>query len=75
MSELISAREKEVLHLIAHENSANEIAAKLYISSHTVITHRKHLMEKLKVRNTAGLVRRGFELGLLSSDYESKCHR
>lgn len=68
MSNQISSREKEVLYLIAYENTANEIASKLFISNHTVISHRQHLKEKLKVRNTAGLVRRGFELGLLGAD-------
>ena len=62
----ISRREQEVLHLIAHEKTSKEIAADLYISSHTAISHRKNLMEKLDVKNAAGLVRRGFELGLLS---------
>ncbi len=66
MSHCISQREHEVLQLIAYENTAREIAAMLYISNHTVISHRKHLMEKLQAKNTAGLVRRGFELGLLS---------
>lgn len=61
----ITAREKEVLYLIAYEYTASQIAAKLFISNHTVDTHRQHLKEKLSVRNTAGLVRRGFELGLL----------
>ena len=62
----ISNREKEVLHLIAYENTSREIASKLYISNHTANSHRKNLMEKLRVRNTAGLVRRGFELGLIA---------
>lgn len=61
----ISTREKEVLTLIAYENTTKEIAAQLYISAHTAISHRKNLMMKLDVKNTAGLVRRGFELGLL----------
>jgi len=61
----ISAREREVLQLIAYENTSHEIASKLYISSHTANSHRKNLMEKLDVKNTAGLVRRGFELGFL----------
>ena len=67
MSQLISPREREVLHLIAYEYTAKEIASQLYISNHTAITHRKNLMEKLHVKNTAGLVRRAFELGLLSA--------
>lgn len=64
-SKIISNREKEILFLIAHELTAKEIASLLFISTHTVDTHRKNLMEKLKVRNSAGMVRRGFESGLL----------
>ena len=61
----ISKREKEILHLIAYEHTANEIAQKLYISPHTVISHRKNLIGKMGVKNTAGMVRKGFETGLL----------
>jgi DNA-binding CsgD family transcriptional regulator len=63
---IISKRELEVLRLIAYENTAKEIAEKLFISNHTAISHRQNLMDKLDARNTAGLVRRAFELGLLS---------
>ncbi len=65
MTQLISKREQEVLHLIAHENSTKMIAEELYISEHTVISHRKSLLAKLEAKNTAGLVRRGFELNIL----------
>ena len=61
----ISAREQEVLHLIAYEHNSREIAQQLYISEHTVITHRKNLITKMDVRNSAGLVRRAFEMGFL----------
>lgn len=62
----ISNREQEILHLIAHENTTSEIARNLYISAYTVTTHRKNLQRKLAVKNTAGLIRKGFELGILS---------
>lgn len=62
----ISPREHQVLHLIAYEHTAKEIAQKLFISNHTAISHRQNLMSKLDVRNTAGLVRRAFELGLIN---------
>ena len=62
---VISKREKEVLYLIAYEHSTKEIASKLFISTHTAISHRKNIMQKLNVKNTAGMVRMGFELGLL----------
>lgn len=61
----ISPREKEVLNLIADENSTKMIAKELFISEHTVISHRKNLMTKLNASNTAGLVRRAFETGVL----------
>ena len=61
----ISKREAEVLRLIAHEYTAKEIANKLYISTYTVDTHRKNIMEKMDARNTAGIVRRAFESGIL----------
>lgn len=61
----ISPREREVLNLIAWENSTKEIAKELYISEHTVLTHRKNLLSKMNVKNTAGLVRKGFEIGFL----------
>ena len=71
MIENISSREKEVLHLVAYEYSSQEIANKLFISINTTITHRKNLMKKLKVKNSAGLVRRGFELGILPIETDS----
>lgn len=61
----ISEREKQILHLIANELTTDEIAKQLYLSSHTVITHRKNLHWKMNARNVAGLVRRGFERGIL----------
>ena len=62
---IVSAREKEVLRLIAHEFTSNEIAQELFISIHTANSHRQNLMAKFGVRNTAGLIRRGFELGYI----------
>lgn len=64
----ISSREEEVLRLIAFEHTSSEIAEALYISKHTAISHRKNLLKKFQVRNVAGLVRRGFELGILNSN-------
>lgn len=62
---MISNREQEILQLIAHEYTTKEIAKKLYISRHTADTHRKNLLCKMGVKNTAGLVRRAFEIELL----------
>ena len=62
---IISKREREVLILVANEKTTSEIATQLHISTHTAITHRQNMMTKLDVRNTAGLVRKAFEIGLL----------
>jgi DNA-binding CsgD family transcriptional regulator len=61
----ITHRETEVLSLIAFESTIDEIAHTLHISHHTVISHRKNLLKKMGVRNTAGLIRRAFEVGVL----------
>ena len=53
----LSQRELEVLALIVQEYSSKQIAAELYISSHTVISHRKNMMEKLGVKTVVGLVK------------------
>jgi DNA-binding CsgD family transcriptional regulator len=51
----ISDREKEVLRLVAVGLTNKEIADKLFISSHTVITHRKNITAKLGIKTIAGL--------------------
>ncbi|TPN84078.1 helix-turn-helix transcriptional regulator [Aquimarina algicola] len=53
----ISSREQEVLKLIADGLSSKEIADKLFISNHTAISHRKHLIQKFRVKNTAQLIK------------------
>lgn len=60
----LTRREVEVLKLIAEENSNQEIADLLFISIRTVNTHRTNLMNKLKVKNTAGLVRYAIKNGI-----------
>jgi DNA-binding CsgD family transcriptional regulator len=61
----ISNREYEVLELIAHGLSNQEIADKLFVSLHTVKTHSSNLFIKLEVRRRTQAVRRAKELGLL----------
>lgn len=53
--EEISEREKDVLKLVAIGMTNKEIAEKLFISSHTVITHRKNITAKLGIKTIAGL--------------------
>jgi len=50
-------RQLDVMKLIVEGHSSSEIADKLEISENTVITHRKKILIKFKVKNTAGLVR------------------
>lgn len=61
----LTRREKEIIKLIVNEQTTAEIAEQLFISEKTVETHRKNLLQKLNVRNTAGLVRVVLEKGLL----------
>lgn len=63
----ISAREKEVLALVAHGLSTREIAARLGLSSRTVDNHRTNIMRKLDVHNVAGLVRLAVSSGLVEA--------
>jgi DNA-binding NarL/FixJ family response regulator len=61
----LSRREKEVLGLIVKEYTTQEIAEALFISVNTVETHRNNLLQKLGVKNVAGLVREAIEKGLI----------
>jgi len=54
--ELLTAREREVLQLIAEGNSNKEVAARLFLSVYTVETHRKNILEKLKLHGPADLI-------------------
>ena len=61
----LSPREKEILQLIIDEYTTAEIASKLFVSSETIRTHRRHLLDKFRARNVAGLVRKAFETRLI----------
>ncbi len=62
---LLTRREKEILQLLAHEKSSKDIADQLFISLNTVENHRKHLFQKMDVRNVAGLIRKAMILGFI----------
>jgi DNA-binding NarL/FixJ family response regulator len=61
----LSAREREVLKLVAEGHTSAEIAALLSISPKTVQTHRAHAMEKLGLHERTGLVRYAIRTGLI----------
>ncbi|MBK9673294.1 MAG: response regulator transcription factor [Bacteroidetes bacterium] len=52
----ISARESEIISLVSEGMTNKQIAEQLFLSTHTVITHRKNIMNKLGLTNTASLV-------------------
>ena len=52
----VTSREIEIIKLIAQGNTNKQIADQLFLSTHTVNTHRKNIMSKLGVNNTAGIV-------------------
>lgn len=53
---ILTERETEIIKLIAEGLTNGQIAEFLFLSTHTVNTHRKNIMSKLGVRNTAGIV-------------------
>jgi len=65
VGEKLTKRELEVLTLLAEEKSNHEIADMLFISVRTVDTHRQNLLTKLRVKNTAGLVKHAIRMGLI----------
>ena len=55
-SVILTSREKEIIELISEGLTNFDISEKLFISKHTVNTHRKNIMHKIGVKNTAGIV-------------------
>ena len=64
----LSVRQREILQLVAEGNSSKEIARRLDLSVKTVETHRAQLMDRLQIRDVAGLVRFAIRTGLISAD-------
>ncbi|HMP93287.1 MAG TPA: response regulator transcription factor [Phnomibacter sp.] len=62
---IITTREKEVLALIADGHTSPQIAAQLFISLHTVESHRKNLLLKFGVTNTASLIKQAAKWSLV----------
>ena len=66
----ISEREKDIIRLIADGLSTSEIGDKLFLSPHTINTHRKNILSKLNVKNSAGVIRFGIQTGIVKAfDY------
>ncbi len=65
--ELLTAREREILQLIAESYSTKEVAQKLNISVKTAENHRTNLMKKLDLHDVAGLTRFAIQHGLIET--------
>ncbi|MES2381892.1 MAG: response regulator transcription factor [Bacteroidota bacterium] len=61
----LSKRETEIVRLLANGLSSQEVADTLFLSYYTIETHRKNLLNKLNLHNTAELVKYAAQLGLL----------
>lgn len=61
----LSDREREILNLIAQGGTTAEIAAELFLSPHTVQSHRDHIMTKLNLHSKAELIKYAIARGLI----------
>jgi DNA-binding NarL/FixJ family response regulator len=66
----LTSRECEVLQLVAEGAANKQVAAELGISIKTVEKHRQHLMDKLKIHDTAGLTRYAIAQGIVESSVQ-----
>ena len=66
--EVLTARQREILQMIAESLGTKEIAYRLGVSTKTVETHRKLLMDRLNIHDVAGLVRYAIRNGIVTSD-------
>jgi DNA-binding NarL/FixJ family response regulator len=63
----LTARETEILRLLASGYSTKRLADQLHLSPHTIHTHRKSIIRKLKIKSPTEYVIRAMELGLIKS--------
>lgn len=61
----LTSREKEIILLIGDGLNTAEIGEKLFLSTHTVNTHRKNILSKLNVKNSVGVIRFGIQTGII----------
>ena len=64
-SDDLSQREIDIIRLIADEKTTSQIADQLYLSKHTVETHRKNILLKLGLKNSAGLIKYAMKNNLI----------
>ncbi|HEY5773577.1 MAG TPA: response regulator transcription factor [Chitinophagaceae bacterium] len=61
----LTHREKEILQLLSEGMTSSEIAGKLFLSNHTIDTHRKNMLQKFNVHNTQSLINAVKNLGII----------
>jgi len=62
---MVTKRELEVLKYLSKGFTVKEIAELLFVSQHTIISHKKNLSEKLSARNSVDLMVKVIKLGLI----------
>lgn len=65
----LTARERQVLQLLAEGKSSKQIGAVLEVSEPTIVKHRQNIMEKLHLHSVAGLTKYAIQQGITSIDY------
>jgi len=63
--DILSSKENEVLELISKGYTTKKIAERLFVSTRTIETHRSNIIKKLKVKNTAELIKKAVKLKLI----------
>jgi DNA-binding NarL/FixJ family response regulator len=67
-AQILTARQREILQLVAEGHTTKEIAYRLGVSGKTVETHRAQIMDRLQIHDVAGLVRYAIRTGLTTLD-------
>ncbi len=62
---VVSQREREVLQLMTRGLTVKEIAHALYLSTHTIISHKKNLLDKFEARNSIDLIVKAIKLHII----------
>ena len=70
-AEKLTGRETEIVRMTVEGMTAKQIAEKLYLSHHTVNTHRKRIMKKLDIKSPTELVIYAINMGIVSNDYSN----
>ena len=61
----VSIRETEILQMISEGYTVKEIASELYLSEHTIISHKKNLTHKLKAKNCVDMIVKAIRMGFI----------